>query len=346
MQKLISTAVLGSTGYVGLELINILSKHPKVIIKFLGSKTISGESISKFDKRINDQSLPKIELIENIDLSNIDVVFLALPHDVSHNYVKKNINKSNIIDLSADFRINNSTIYNKIYNTKHSCPDLLDGFVYGLSEIYFDLIKSTNNIAVPGCYPISILLPLIPLLKNNLIKSDNIIIDSKSGYSGAGKKFDKKNISYNNELNFYNYNTNKHRHIYEIYQELSKYTKKQIKFSFNPHIMPIFRGMMSTLYCDLQQNIAHRDIIKCIKNYYSDSKFIHILSNEDRADFFKVQNTNNCYIKFFNHYDESKIIIVSLIDNLLKGASGQAVQCMNIMFGYDEILGLNSFKSD
>ena len=213
-----------------------------------------------------------------------------------------------------------------------------------MPEINQTLIQNNQNIAIPGCYPTSVLLPLIPLFKKNLIRSKNIIIDSKSGYSGAGNKFDLKRIYNNDNQNFYNYNTNQHRHICEINQELSKFSISEVKFSFNPHIMPIFRGMMSTLYCDLQHNITTQDVNKCLENYYKNSNFVHIINNEESVDFFKVQNTNNCYIKLFKHYDESKIIIVSLIDNLLKGASGQAVQCMNIMFGYDESLGLDNLK--
>ena len=346
MKNLITTAVLGSTGYAGLELINILSKHSNVIIKFLGSDTFPGEDIKKFDKRIINKILPKLDLINNFDPSAIDVVFLALPHAVSHNYVNKNINKSNIIDLSADFRLDDSKIYRQNYNQNHSCPSLLDDFIYGLAEINLELIQGANNIAVPGCYPTSILLPLIPLLKCNLIKSDNIIIDSKSGYSGAGKSFDQKKVFNQGKLNFYNYNTNQHRHICEIHQELSKFSNRDIKFSFNPHVLPIFRGMMSTIYCDLQPNKTDQGIYKCLDNFYSNSKFVNIVGDNDNVDFFKIQNTNNCYIKLFNNYDSSKIIIVSLIDNLLKGASGQAVQCMNIMFGYDEKLGLDNIKSD
>ena len=194
MKNFISTAVLGSTGYVGLELVYLLSNHPKVKINYLGSESYIGKDIINFDKRINSQSLPKLDSIENIDLSKIDLVFLALPHGISQKFVKKNFNKSLIIDLSADFRINDERIYNKNYKLKHLCPNLLNDFTYGLTEINQNKIKQSKNIAVPGCYPTSILLPLIPLLQNNLIRSDNIIIDSKSGYSGAGKSFDKSNL--------------------------------------------------------------------------------------------------------------------------------------------------------
>ena len=168
MKKTITVAVLGSTGYVGLELINILSRHPNVKIIFLGSENFPDKDIRDFDKRIINDTLPKLDLYKNIDLTNIDVVFLALPHIVSHNFVKENINKTKIIDLSADFRLDDSEVYRNNYNSVHSCPELLNNFIYGLPEINFELIRNCNNIAVPGCYPTSILLPLLPLLKAKL----------------------------------------------------------------------------------------------------------------------------------------------------------------------------------
>ena len=341
MIKTITAAVLGSTGYVGLELINILSKHPGIKIIFLGSENFPNKDIREFDKRITNDTLPKLDLYKNIDLTNIDVVFLSLPHGVSQNFVRENINKTKFIDLSADFRLDDSEVYGNNYNSVHLCPDLLKNFIYGLPEINFESIRNCNNVAVPGCYPTSILLPLVPLLKAKLIQSENIIIDSKSGYSGAGKKFDERNISKDGMLNFYNYNTNEHRHICEIHQELSKISDTEVKFSFNPHIMPIFRGMMSTIYCDLSKDITNHDLNECLTRFYSNANFVKLIDKPERCDFFKVQNTNNCYIKLFDHYDSSKIIIVSLIDNLLKGASGQAVQCMNIIFGHDEKSGLD-----
>ena len=332
-------AILGCTGYTGIELVNILIKHPNVKITFLGTHNFEGKNIYFFDKRLKNKKLPKLELIKNVDCSSIDLVFLSLPHNISQNIIKNNYGKCKFIDLSADFRLKDPKVYKNNYKYSHKCPNLLKEFTYGLPEIYFKNIKSSNNIAVPGCYPTSILLPLIPIINDNLIKTNNIIIDSKSGYSGAGKKFEITNLFDKNEFNFYNYNTNQHRHISEIYQELNKFTKQIIKFSFNPHILPIFRGMMTTIYCDLKKNIKKSDIINSYKKYYSKNIFIKILNNKEDADFYSVNYSNNCLIKLFNHSDEKKIIIVSLIDNLLKGASGQAVQCMNLIYGFDENLG-------
>ena len=343
MSSEINVAVLGSTGYVGYELVKMLVKHPKVNINFLGCDNKINNTIFNKDKNLEFSKLPQLSLNIDFDVSRSDVVFLALPHGISHKYVKEYYNKIKIIDLSADFRLDSEEDYNENYKTNHSCSNLLKEFVYGLPEIYKKLIINKNNIAVPGCYPTSILLPLIPLIKEKLINLDNIIIDSKSGYSGAGKKFEISNIKNSNDLNFYNYKTNNHQHICEIKQELEKNNRnKDINFSFNPHIMPVFRGIMSTIYCDLNTDTTTNDIKNCYKNYYSNLPFVKIKKDEDKFDFFTVQNTNNCLIKLFPHSSENKIIIVSLIDNLIKGAAGQAIQCFNIIYDFDESLSLKN----
>ena len=340
MSKKISVAILGSTGYVGIELVKILSKHSNVNIVFLGTEKFPNIPIQKLDSSINNFSLPNTQLNRDFDYNIADTVFLALPHGVSNEYVKVFYNKIQIIDLSADFRLDNFEIYKETYGTKHSCPALLEDFIYGLPEFNRNELVNNKNIAVPGCYPTSILIPTLSLLSNNLIKNSNLIFDSKSGYSGAGKNFDKGNIDNSNDYNFFNYNTNQHRHISEIRQELEKINKGEVLFSFNPHILPNFRGMMSTIYCDLNDGIRDSDIIKCFEQLDSENYFIDFKNDEQRADFFLVQNTNKCVLKIFKHYDDSKIIIISLIDNLLKGAAGQAVQCFNLSKGFDEFSGL------
>ena len=340
MKKSYTVAVLGSTGYVGLELVKILIKHPNVKINFLGSENSPNINIHDFDLDIKDMDLPILRLNKDFNPSNSDIVFLAVPHGISHKYVKKFFNKIKIIDLSADFRLDSIETYLSNYNNEHSCPNLIDQFIYGLPEINSTNIMGKSNVAVPGCYPTSILIPIIPLLQNNLLKTDNIIIDSKSGYSGAGKKFNINNIKRSNNLNFYNYNTNNHRHICEIQQELNKYSNGSINFSFNPHILPIYRGMMSTIYCDLEEGVKYKTIYNTLFNFSKDLAFVNFLNENGKADFFSVQNTNNCLIKLYKHNSDSKIIIVSLIDNLIKGAAGQAVQNFNIILNLEETLGL------
>jgi N-acetyl-gamma-glutamyl-phosphate reductase len=340
MSKKISVAILGSTGYVGLELVKILSKHPSVDIVFIGTEKSPNISIQNLDSSIDISNIPNTQLNRDFDYNIADTVFLALPHSVSNEYVKLFYNKIQIIDLSADFRLDDYEIYKENYETNHSCPTLLKDFIYGLPEFNRNKLFNSKNIAVPGCYPTSILIPILPLISNNLIKNSNLIFDSKSGYSGAGKKFDEDNIKNSNDYNFYNYNTNTHRHICEIRQELEKQNKSKVSFSFNPHILPNFRGMMSTIYCDLNEGVNDTDVIKCFERLDSDNYFIDFINDTQRADFFAVQNTNKCVLKIFKHYDDTKIIIISLIDNLLKGAAGQAVQCFNLSKGFDESLGL------
>ena len=341
MNNIFNVAVLGSSGYVGMELVKLLNNHPNVNINFLGSETVTNEYLTNIDGSKVYEKLPKLEKNISFNPNESDCVFLALPHSVSNIYVKKFYGKLKIIDLSADFRLDNIENYNQFYGNNHNCSNLLNDFIYGLAEINRNQILNSKNIAIPGCYPTSILLPLIPLLKNNLITNENIIIDSKSGYSGAGKKYDLSNIKSNKEYNFYNYNTNSHRHVSEIKQELSKYSKdKKINFSFNPHILPNFRGMMSTIYCDLNKNVKIDNIIETLKNFDELNTFIKLIDTNDRLDFFSIQNTNFCKIKIFKHYNENKIILVSAIDNLIKGAAGQAVQCLNISENLDETKSL------
>ncbi len=341
MKNKIRVAVLGSTGYVGMELVKILSNHSQVDINFLGSETIHGSYLNNINSTKEYNELPLLKPNNNFNAEDSDYVFLALPHAVSNKYVKKYFNKINIIDLSADFRLDNFDVYKKNYGNEHECKEYLNNFIYGLVEINREKILDSKNIAVPGCYPTSILLPLIPLIKNKLIDTKNIIIDSKSGYSGAGKKFDFNKMKSKNDYNFYNYNTNNHRHIAEIKQELNKHNSdNEVKFSFNPHILPNFRGMISTIYCDLNNGIKKTDIINLFQNLQKINPFIKYIDNDEVLDFFSIQNSNYCKIKTFNHYSEDKLIIVSAIDNLIKGAAGQAVQCFNIAENIEETLSL------
>ena len=337
MNNLINVAVLGSTGYVGMELVKILSKHENVKINFLGSDKSNKKYLSNIENDEEYKNLPVLKNNNEFDPSTAEYVFLALPHSISNKYVKKYYGKIKIIDLSADFRLDNFDVYKENYGDNHLCFEYASQFIYGLPEFNKKIIFKANNIAVPGCYPTSILLPIIPLMKDNLIKNDDIIIDSKSGYSGAGKNFDLSNIKSEKDFNFYNYNTNSHRHIAEIKQELEKCNSiNNLLFSFNPHILPNFRGMMSTIYCNLTEKINKTKCLEKLRNFSKKNYFIQFIEDDRRLDFFSVHNTNFCKIKIFDHPNKDKIIIVSIIDNLIKGASGQAVQCLNIMENLNE----------
>ena len=337
----INVAVIGATGYTGLDLILILSKHPKVkIIKLCASKNL-GKNISFFDKRIK-KKLPKISSVNSINWSNLDLVFLSLPNGGAQKIIKKYYFKNKdlkFIDLSADFRITNVNSYEKNYKIKHQAKELIKYSLYSIPEFSKKEINNFRIISNPGCYPTSIQVPLIPLIKKNLIKIKDITIDSKSGYSGAGKNLEKKFIHKNLYSSVFAYSTKNHRHICEIDQEIFKYTKKKVNFSFNPHLLPTFRGILTSIYIE-SNNKSGKVLRNTLINFYKNSKFIKILKLNSNLGSGNVLSTNNCEISICETRIKNKYIIFSAIDNLVKGASGQAVQNMNLLYNFKETSGL------
>ena len=338
----INVAIIGATGYTGLDLILMLSKHPKVkIINLCATKNL-GKNINFFDKRIK-KKLPRITSVKNINWNILDVVFLSLPNGEAQKIIKINylINKKiKFIDLSADFRINNAMIYKKNYKLVHQAKKFINKSIYSIPELKKEKINKFRIISNPGCYPTSIQIPLIPLIKMNQINLNNITIDSKSGYSGAGKSLEKKFTHKNLYSSTFAYSTKNHRHACEIEQEVFKFTKKKIKFSFNPHILPTFRGILSSIYVDLKKGKTGNSLRNSLIKFYKNSKFIKILKLNSPLGSGNVLNTNNCEISICETRIKNKIVIFSAIDNLIKGASGQAIQNMNILFNYPEHLGL------
>ena len=343
MLKKIKIAVIGATGYTGLDLIKLLSKHPKVNITNLCATKNLGKKISSFDKRIK-KKLPKITSAKDIDWKKIDLVFLSLPNGEAQKIIKKTFykyNKLKYIDLSADFRIKNPKIYKKNYGQNHKAKDLIKYSIYSITELAKIKIKDFRIISNPGCYPTSIQIPLVPLLIKKLINLNNIVIDSKSGYSGAGKNFEKKFSHKNLYKSTFAYGVKNHRHICEIDQEFSKITNKKVKFTFNPHLLPTFRGILSSIYLKTNKNINSNKIRLELKKFYGKNKFIKILDLNSQIGSGNVLNTNNCEISVCETRLKNRIVIFSALDNLIKGASGQAVQNMNILFNFSEKLGLD-----
>ena len=244
------------------------------------------------------------------------------------------------IDLSADFRIKNKNIYKKFYKSNHKAPNLIKHSIYSISEFVKNNIKKNKIIACPGCYPTSIQLPLIPLLKKNLIKKNNIIIDAKSGYSGAGKNIKRKFKHKNIFSSIHPYGILKHRHTSEIDQEFKKISNKKINYTFIPHLIPTFRGMLSTIYLDKAKGFNMSKIYQELKKYYRKDYFIKIHPINREVGTENVVNTNFCEISVCEVKSKNKIMILSAIDNLVKGAAGQAVQNMNILFNLKEYKGL------
>ncbi|MFL2896649.1 MAG: N-acetyl-gamma-glutamyl-phosphate reductase [Candidatus Pelagibacter sp.] len=336
----VNVLIAGSTGYIGIQLIKLLINHRKVKIKYLCGNSSVGKKINYFDKNIKVKYLPKIIKYHKKLLNDVDVIFTALPNGeaqkISNHLLKKNI----LIDLSADFRLKNYKDYKKCYKIKHSSIKNIKNSIYALPEVNRDDIKNYKIISCPGCYPTSVLIPLIPLIKKNLIKQNNIIIDSKSGYSGAGRQIHRIKKKENLYDSLSSYGIRYHRHNSEIQQELNSHTKKNIEFTFTPHLSPMFRGILSTIYVDVNKNINFRNVYEYLKKYYQSEQFIRVLSPDKMISTNDVINTNLCKLSICKSKEKNKIIILSAIDNLIKGGSGQALQNFNIKFNFNEKLGL------
>ena len=338
MPKL-NVLIAGSSGYLGIELIKILLRHKYVKIKYLCGNSSIGKNISYFDKSIKNNKLPKIIKFNKKLLYDVDIIFSALPNGEAQKISNYLLKKNTLIDLSADFRLNNIKNYFKWYKIKHSSPKNIKNSIYALPEFTKKKIKNYKIISCPGCYPTSILLPLIPLINKNLIKSKNIIIDSKSGYSGAGRGVHKKYKNKNLYESLSAYGVYSHRHNSEIQQELKRYTKKNVQFSFTPHLSPMFKGILTTIYVDLNKNLNIKKITNILKNFYKKDIFVNILKSNSFISTNDVINTNNCFISICNSKIKNKIIILSAVDNLIKGGSGQAVQNFNIINNFKERTG-------
>ena len=339
MPKL-NALVAGSTGYIGTQLIKILVKHKHMNIKYLCGNSSVGKSIVSYDKSLSKYKLPKIKKFNKNLLNDVDVIFTALPNGEAQDISKHLNNKNILIDLAADFRLEKASEYKKWYKQKHRAVKLIKKSIYSLPEINREELKKYNIISSPGCYPTSILLPLIPLFNKNFINFKNIIIDSKSGYSGAGRGVHKKYKNKNLYESLKAYGVGNHRHNSEIDQMLKKFTKKKIEVSFTPHLSPMFRGILSTIYLDLNKNVNQSKIISLLSKFYKKEKFIKISKSDTLISTNDVINTNNCLISVCKSKFKNKIIILSAIDNLIKGGAGQAVQSLNNKFNYPETTGL------
>ena len=336
----INVLIAGSNGYIGVQLIKILYKHKKVKIKYLCGNTSVGKKITFYDKTLSSK-LPKIIKFKKELLQNVDVIFTALPNGETQKISKNLLKKNKLIDLSADFRLKNSRDFFKWYKIKHKAINNINKSIYALPELKGHKIKNYPIISCPGCYPTSILIPLVPLIKEKLVDSKNIIIDSKSGYSGAGRGVHKKYINKNLYESISAYGLSLHRHNSEIQQELDLLTNKKNKFQFTPHLTPMFRGILSTIYVDLKKGSNLSKLNQSLNSYYKNQKFVKILKQNTFLCTNDVINTNNCYISVCKSKYKDKAIILSVIDNLIKGGGGQAVQNMNICYGFKDNEGLN-----
>ena len=336
----INVLIAGSTGYIGVQLINLLIKHKKINIKYLCGNNSVGKDISLYDKSLKKKNLPKIIKFKDFLLKDIEIIFTALPNGEAQLISKKLLKKNILIDLAGDFRLNKASSYLKWYKKKHKAPKLIKKSIYSLPELTGNKIKKFQIIGCPGCYPTSVLIPLIPLIKKKLVRKDNIIIDSKSGYSGAGRGVHKKYTNKNLYESTSAYGIGFHRHNSEIEQMIKSYTNKKFKFTFTPHLLPMFRGILTTIYIDLAKGKTINNLHGELKKFYKKSNFVKITSINSLISTNDVINTNNCKISICKSKYKDKAIVLSSIDNLIKGGAGQAIQNMNILKNFDINEGL------
>ena len=336
----LNVLIAGSTGYIGIQLVKLLLKHKNINIKYLCGNLSKGKSIYYFDKSLKDQKLPKITKFQKNYLNEVDVVFTALPNGQAQNISNNLLSKNILIDLSADFRLKDASEYLKWYKINHKSKSNIKNSIYALPEIKKKNIKKYKIISCPGCYPTSILLPLIPLIKKKMIILNNIIIDCKSGYSGAGRGIHKKYINKNLYESLSAYGVGFHRHNSEIQQELNSVSKKNVNFFFTPHLTPMFRGILSTIYLEINKKENINKIRKELNKFYKNDYFVKIMKNNTFISTNDVINTNKCHISVCKTKFKNKIIILSAIDNLIKGGAGQAVQNLNIIYNFNIKQGL------
>ncbi len=334
-------AIVGASGYTGEELVRLLLRHPHAELTAVTSRQYAGKPLAEIFPRAG--LYEKAKALRFIDATPqkiadlAEVVFLALPHGVAVEFAAPLLEAgARVIDLSADFRIRNAATYREFYGHEHAAPQLLEDAVYGLPEIYPDKIAGARLVACPGCYPTSILLPLIPLLRAKLIEPANIIANSLSGVSGAGRKAEVDYLFVECNESLRPYGVPKHRHLAEIEQELSMAAGEQITIQFTPHLVPVNRGILTTLYLTPRGS----GIGNAFHEAYAATPFVRLLGESALPDTKNVVGTNVIEIAWRHDPRTGRVIVMSAEDNLVKGASGQAIQCFNLMRGYAETAGL------
>ncbi len=336
---MIKVGIVGATGYTGAELVRILLKHPEVEITSLTAKIDKAQPISQIFPQFRGITDMECEVFENVEqvADKVELVFLAVPHTVALKLVPEFLTKGiKVIDLSADYRFDDVEIYEKWYGLKHTHPELLKEKVYGLPELYRDKIKKSNLVANPGCYPTSVILGAFPLVKMGI--EGEILVNSLSGISGAGRTADLSLNFAEIEGNLKAYKVGSHRHQPEMEEKLSKITGSKIKVAFVPHLVPVSRGILTTMYAKLKRPTDRNKIWQVYQQTYKNEPFIQLLSETETPQVKMVRGTNYCQISVIVKDDLT--FIITAIDNLIKGASGQAVQNMNLMYGWDETEGL------
>lgn len=342
---LIKVGIIGATGYTGVELLRLLALRSDVEISVVTSRELAGVAVHSHFPNLRGHvdllfSGPDSDL-----LGECDVVFYATPHAVAMNTVADLLAMGvRVIDLSADFRIQDIPLWEQWYKTKHVCPEIVATAVYGLPEVNREKIKGAQLIAVPGCYPTAIQLGLLPLLENSLVETDRLIADAKSGVSGAGRKAVEDFLLCEATESIKAYAISGHRHHPEICESLNRYSESEIRLTFIPHLTPMIRGILATLYAPVKSGIevSVEQLQEVYERRYADEPFVDVLPQGEVPATRNVKGSNKCQISVAYSEDTNTIVVLSAEDNLVKGAAGQAIQNMNIMLGLDESTGLQN----
>ncbi len=335
-----NVAIIGASGYTGAELVRLLARHPRTAIAAMTADRKAGQAFSSVFPHLGFLELPPLVALDDVTWKGIDLAFCCLPHATTQEVISKMPREVAVVDLSADFRLKDVAVYEQWYGGPHRAPDLQKEAVYGLTELKRAEIAKARLVANPGCYPTSAQLPLIPLLEQGKILAEDIIIDSKSGVSGAGRSPKEGSLYAEVTEGIHAYGVAKHRHAPEIEQGLSEAAGKPVVANFTPHLMPMSRGILSSIYVKLAPGVGPDDLRASLAARYADEPFVRVLPAGEAPATRHVRGSNYCFIGVFKDRVPGRAIILSVIDNMVKGASGQAVQNMNVMRGYPETMGL------
>jgi len=338
-------ALVGASGYVGEELVRLLLGHQHVDLVAATSRQFTGKTLAQIFPRFSHRERAKTLQFVDVDPKQLardaEIIFLALPHGLAAEFAKPLLQIGvRVVDLSADFRVKDAAVYKEFYDHDHPTPELLAESVYGLPEIYRDKIRDAKLVACPGCYPTSILLPVLPLLREKLVGSKNVLVTSLSGVTGAGRKVEADYLFAECNESMRPYLVPKHRHLSEIEQELSIAAGEKITVQFTPHLVPVNRGIVTTIYLQPLGEISDANILSSFEKAYRGEPFVRLLGSDRLPDTKNVAGTNFIDIAWKIDNRTGRLIVMSAIDNIVKGASGQAVQCFNLMCGYGEMAGL------
>jgi len=336
----IAAAVLGASGYTGADLIRLAALHPGIEIKALIAKSHAGQPLGKVFPHLGVLGLPDLVTSEEVDWDVIDVAFCGLPHATAHQEIAKLPKSVKVVDMSADFRLRDPATYAEWYGGEHGATEMLGEAVYGLTEHYRDQIKDARIVACPGCYPTAILLAMLPLVKAKQIDAGAIIVDAKSGVTGAGRALKQNTLFAEAGEGLSPYGIGAHRHIPELEQEIGQAAGETVRVNFTPHLAPMARGELCTCYVALEGDATVESLRTALRDTYADAPFIQLLEDGSIPATQNVRGSNYCQIAVFADRLEGRAIVVAAIDNLVKGSAGQALQNFNLMFGFDETEGL------